>query len=432
MKNYISSEYLKHKNTFAKKLVWLAPILTLCLNVLTPMWYQQNSYNWWYVFLYPGCLTLLSILIIQRDNGKLKCRAILSLPVDLKKVWYAKIITCIIYIVLANTILMLCNVAGGFIIQHIFDIPMTISPMQALFGTLCIILASCHDAIQRVNKHIMADKVNYILDADIKGFFDNLDHEWMIKFLEHDIADKNFIRYIKRFLIGGVMEDGKRLDTEAGTVQGGLISPVLANVYLHYTLDTWFDYVKKHEFKGEMYMVRYADDFVCLFQYENEAQRFYQLLIERLRKFGLEITEDKSRILPFGRYKGTKESFDFLGFTHYNATSHWGKYCVLHRTSRKKLKMKREAVKKWLWEHMHESIADTIEALNVKLTGHYRYYGIYGNYIGLQKYYKYVRQELWKSKRRRDQTYWLTWKKYMNILKIHPMEYPRIYLKSAY
>lgn len=103
---------------------------------------------------------------------------------------------------------------------------------------------SCHDAIQRVNKHIMADKVNYILDADIKGFFDNLDHEWMIKFLEHDIADKNFIRYIKRFLIGGVMEDGKRLDTEAGTVQGGLISPVLANVYLHYTLDTWFDYVK--------------------------------------------------------------------------------------------------------------------------------------------------------------------------------------------
>lgn len=257
----------------------------------------------------------------------------------------------------------------------------------------------------------MADKVNYILDADIKGFFDNLDHDWMIKFLEHDIADKNFIRYIKRFLIGGVMEDGKRLDTEAGTVQGGLISPVLANVYLHYTLDTWFDYVKKHEFKGEMYMVRYADDFVCLFQYENEAQRFYQLLIERLRKFGLEIAEDKSRILPFGRYKGTKESFDFLGFTHYNATSHWGKYCVLHRTSRKKLKMKREAVKKWIWEHMHESIADTIEALNVKLTGHYRYYGIYGNYIGLQKYYKYVRQELWKSKRRRDQTYWLTWKK---------------------
>lgn len=288
------------------------------------------------------------------------------------------------------------------------------------------------EAIQRVNKHIMANKVNYILDADIKGFFDNIDHDWMIKFLEHDIADKNFIRYIKRFLIGGVMEDGKRLSTDSGTVQGGLISPVLANVYLHYVLDTWFDYVKKREFRGEMYMVRYADDFVCLFQYENEAQKFYQLLIERLKKFGLEIAEDKSRILPFGRYKGTKESFDFLGFTHYNAKSHWGKYCVLHRTSKKKLKMKREAIKKWLWEHMHESIKDTIEALNVRLTGHYRYYGIYGNFVGLLKFYKYVLVELRKSKRRRDQTNWLTWNKYINILKIHPLECPKIYLNSAY
>jgi group II intron reverse transcriptase/maturase len=183
---------------------------------------------------------------------------------------------------------------------------------------------SCHDAIQRVNKHIMADKVNYIVDADIKGFFDNIDHDWMIKFLEHDIADKNFIRYIKRFLIGGVMEDGKKLETDRGSAQGGLISPILANVYLHYALDTWFDYVKEHEFKGEMYIVRYADDFVCLFQYENEAQKFYQMMIERMKKFGLEIADDKSRILPFGRYKGTKEAFDFLGFTHLNGKSHWG------------------------------------------------------------------------------------------------------------
>ena len=117
----------------------------------------------------------------------------------------------------------------------------------------------CHDAIQRINKHIMADKVNYIIDADIKGFFDNLDHEWLMKFLEHDIADKNFLRYIKRFLIGGVMEDGKKLETDKGTVQGGLISPVLANVYLHYVLDLWFEHMKK-EFRGEMYLVRYADD----------------------------------------------------------------------------------------------------------------------------------------------------------------------------
>lgn len=289
----------------------------------------------------------------------------------------------------------------------------------------------CHDAIQRINKHIMADKVNYIIDADIKGFFDNLDHEWLMKFLEHDIADKNFLRYIKRFLIGGVMEDGKKLETDKGTVQGGLISPVLANVYLHYVLDLWFEHMKK-EFRGEMYLVRYADDFVCMFQYEKEAQKFYKLLVERLRKFNLEIAEDKSRILPFGRYKGTKESFDFLGFTHINGKSHLGKYCVIHRTSKKKLKQKREAAKQWLREHMHESIPETIRKLNKKMIGHYRYYGIYGNFIGLNKFYQYVKQQLYFTKRRRDQSLWLTWKKLGQILKVYPIASPKIYITSAY
>ena len=291
---------------------------------------------------------------------------------------------------------------------------------------------SCHDAIQRINKHVMADRVNYVVDADIKGFFDNIDHDWMIKFLEHDIADKNFIRYIKRFLIGGVMEDGKKLETDRGSAQGGLISPILANVYLHYVLDTWFEYVKKHEFRGEMYMVRYADDFVCLFQYEDEARKFYQMMSERLRKFGLEIADDKSRILPFGRYKGTKESFDFLGFTHLNGKSHWGKYCVIHRTSKKKLIQKRQSAKKWLREHMHESIPTTIEKLNKKLTGHYRYYGIYGNWISLKKFYSYVKWELFRTKRRRDQSCWLSWQKFKEILRIYPLKWPHVYLTSAY
>lgn len=290
---------------------------------------------------------------------------------------------------------------------------------------------SCHDAIQKVNKHIMADKVNYVVDADIKGFFDNIDHDWMVKFLEHDIADKNFIRYIKRFLIGGVMEDGKKLNTEVGTVQGGLISPVLANVYLHYVLDTWFVYITKREFSGEMYMVRYADDFVCLFQYEQEAQKFYRMLEERMKKFGLELAGDKSRIMPFGRYKGTKESFDFLGFTHYNGKSHWGKYCVLHRTSKKKLKQKRQSAKQWLREHMHESIPDTVEKLNKKLVGHYQYYGIYGNWVSLKKFYSYVKYELWRTKRRRDQSCWLTWGKFKEIMRIYPIAWPRVYLTNA-
>ncbi len=138
------------------------------------------------------------------------------------------------------------------------------------------------------------------------------------------------------------------------------------------------------------------------------------------------------RKLMVDTYKGTKESFDFLGFTHYNAKSHWGKYCVLHRTSKKKLKQKRQRAKEWLREHMHESIPVTIELLNKKLIGHYRYYGIYGNWISLKKFYSYVKYELWKVKRRRDQSRWLTWEKFKKILRIHPLAWPKVYLTSAY
>ncbi|PKM58538.1 MAG: hypothetical protein CVU98_00340 [Firmicutes bacterium HGW-Firmicutes-3] len=134
----------------------------------------------------------------------------------------------------------------------------------------------------------------------------------------------------------------------------------MANVYLHYVSEMWFDHIKGRDFKGEMYLVRYADDFVCKFQYENEAHEFYKLLKDSLKKFGFEIAEDKSKIIPYGNFKGTKESFDFLGFTHYNATSYLGKYCLLHRTSKKMLKLMKETVKKQLREHIHESITETI------------------------------------------------------------------------
>lgn len=158
----------------------------------------------------------------------------------------------------------------------------------------------------------MSRKVNYVLEADIKGFFDNVDHDWLIKLLEHDIQDKNFLRYVKRFLIAGIMEGKKLKDSERGTPQGGLISPVLANVYLHYVLDLWFEKAIKPKLRGEAYYVRYADDFLILFQYENEARDVLELLKRRLGKFSLEVAEDKTRILPIGRFKGTKEDFDFL------------------------------------------------------------------------------------------------------------------------
>jgi len=248
----------------------------------------------------------------------------------------------------------------------------------------------------------MRDKVNYILDCDIKGFFDNVDHYWMMEFLKHDIGDKNFLRYIVRFLRSGIIEDLKYYESDKGTPQGGLISPVLANVYLHYVLDLWFEHIKK-EYKGEMYLIRYADDFVVLFQYENEAKDFYNKLIERLAKFNLEIATDKTRILPFGRYKGTKEKFDFLGFEFHNGKTIKGIYRTHIITSRKKLKLKRATTRLWIREHMHDPIAELCKRINRKIVGHYNYYGISGNYDSLVKFYKYVKYTLYKWLNRRDQ-----------------------------
>lgn len=198
-------------------------------------------------------------------------------------------------------------------------------------------MKSCHDAIKRLGRIIEKKKVSYIVDMDIKGFFDNVNHEWMIKFLEHDIQDKNFIRLIKRFLKAGILEEGKHIETDQGTPQGGDVSPVLANEYLHYVLDLWFEKKVKKQNKGESFIVRYADDFVCCFQYKEEAKQFYYRLKERLSKFGLEIAENKSKIIEFGRFAeenckrrgdGKPETFDFLGFTHYCSKSKQGWFRV--------------------------------------------------------------------------------------------------------
>jgi len=189
---------------------------------------------------------------------------------------------------------------------------------------------SCHQAIREVNQIIMTKKVNFIVDADIKGFFDNVDQEWLMKFLQNDIQDKNFLRYIKRFLKAGIIEEMKFYESDKGTSQGGLISPVCANLYLHYVLDMWFERVVKKNCKGEAYIVRYADDFVCFFQYQNEAEQFYKTLEERLKKFGLELASDKSKIIRFGRFAkqnskdGKTDTFDFLGFTHINGATRIG------------------------------------------------------------------------------------------------------------
>ena len=274
---------------------------------------------------------------------------------------------------------------------------------------------SAHDVVRFINQTIMWKKVNYVLEADIKGFFDNVDHEWLMKFLEHDIDDKNFLRYIKRFLISGVVEGTELKDSDRGTPQGGLISPVLANVYLHYVLDLWFEKGVKSKLKGEAYYVRYADDFLIMFQYENEAREVMQALKPRLGKFSLEVAEDKTRILPIGRFKGTKEDFDFLGFTFYNTTTRTGKYRIGVRTSKKKLKAKKQAAKAWLATRLTEPLAETMKILAAALRGHCNYYGVNGNFRSIQNFWKYVKYSTYRMLNRRDQKGKFRYDKYLRV-----------------
>jgi len=274
---------------------------------------------------------------------------------------------------------------------------------------------SAHDVVKYINQTIMTHRVNYVLEADIKGFFDNVNHEWLMKFLEHDIADPNFMRYVKRFLIAGVMEGDEFKESDKGTPQGGLISPVLANVYLHYVLDLWYEKYLKKALKGEVYYVRYADDFLLMFQYENEAEKVLKLLRERLAKFGLEVAEDKTRILPIGRYKGTKEDFDFLGFTFFNTHTRGGKYRLGVRTSKKKLKAKKQTVKEWLRTRLTKPVMRTMELIKLAITGHCNYYGVSGNFHAVQSFWKYVKYSCYRMLNRRHQKRSMRYSKFLRI-----------------
>ena len=284
----------------------------------------------------------------------------------------------------------------------------------------------CHMAIKHLD-NILMGKTSWVVDADIKGFFDNVDHEWMMKFLEHEIADKNLLRYVKRFLKAGIMEAGQFAETDSGVPQGGLCSPVMANVYLHYVLDMWFDVRVKKSSRGMAEMVRYADDFVCCFQYEDDARNFYESLKERLAKFGLELSEDKSQIIKFGRFSGGGAgTFDFLGFTVISGKSRNGNYCAMYHTSEKKLKAKRAKAKKWLWHNMHTPIGELIKKLNVKLRGHYNYYGLSHNFKKMNGFYRYIERTLFRTLNRRGGKKKLNREKFGKILQHNPLLMPKI------
>ncbi|MBJ6361779.1 group II intron reverse transcriptase/maturase [Paenibacillus sp. GCM10012307] len=295
----------------------------------------------------------------------------------------------------------------------------------------------CHDALRMLNTTIMTRKTNWVVDADISGFFDHVDHSWMMKCLEVRIKDRKLLQLIQRMLKAGMMEEGILRQTEQGTPQGGIISPVLANVYLHYVLDLWFEKRMKKQYRGQTQMVRYADDFVCCFQSEGEARNFYLQLKDRLKKFNLEIAPEKSKIIEFGQFaaqnkgnggEGKPETFDFLGFTHYCGESRNGKFRVKRQTSRKKFQAALNRMKIWIKTNRTLPVKSLMDQLKAKLTGHYRYYGITDNGPMLSRYWYGTMRLLFKWLNRRSQRNSYTWDKFLLLMKANPLPKPRIYL----
>ncbi len=239
---------------------------------------------------------------------------------------------------------------------------------------------SPHQALDALSVGITTRKVNWVLDADIRSFFDTLRHEWLVRFIEHRVADRRVVRLIQKWLRAGVPEDGKRIVSEVGTVQGGSISPLLANLYLHYVFDLWIQRWRTRQARGDVVVVRFADDFVVGFQHRHEAEQFLAELRERFSKFGLELHPEKTRLIPFGRYAdkgGTKPpTFNFLGFTHSSGKSRRGRFIVLRQTMRQRMQAKLRAVKAELARRMHLPIPEQGAYLRSVVAGHIRYYGV--------------------------------------------------------
>ena len=302
---------------------------------------------------------------------------------------------------------------------------------------------NCHQAVREIVGMIQYRKTNYVVEADIRGFFDNVNHEWLMKMLAHDIADKRFLEIIEKFLKAGIMENGKYLDSERGTPQGNGASPVLANVYLHYVLDNWFDVIVKRQCSGECYLIRYCDDFVCCFQNGYEAQIFRQRLEERFRKYGLELAEEKTKILEFGKFatqnrkavgKGKPDTFDFLGFTFYCGMDKKKRFyrCKV-KTSKKKLRSKIKSMKEWIKTNRILPLEEIFKTVNMKLRGHYQYYGVTDNSKELKNYLAQTKCLLYKWLNRRSGRRSYTWENFNGgLLRTFPLLEPKIRISLFY
>jgi group II intron reverse transcriptase/maturase len=289
---------------------------------------------------------------------------------------------------------------------------------------------SCHQALDRVDKVIMQKPVNYVIDADIKGFFDNVDHKLMRSCLEQRISDKFFLRLMVRMLKNGVFEEGRYMQPEKGTPQGAVLSPVLSNIYLHYAVDVWLNRDIKSKTVGYVEIVRYCDDFVIMVEKEEDSKWIMEELSERLSKCNLELSVEKSKIVRFGRNSGSGRgrTFDFLGFTHFNDKTRRGNYKVGRKTTGKRLNKSLKEMNMWLKAVRNMfKVEEWWKVLESKMRGHYQYYGVSGNMNSIKKFYSGVICMVKKWLNRRSQKRNLNWDRFKLYLQRHPLPRPRIY-----
>ena len=294
---------------------------------------------------------------------------------------------------------------------------------------------NAHQALKKLNDLIMFQPVSHIVEADIKGFFDNVSHEDLLEFLKIRIRDTNMLNLINRFLKAGYIDNGILVKPDAGTPQGSILSPMLANIFLHYVLDTWFETTVKSHVRGYCEIVKYADDFVCVVSYEDDAKRIEKGLQNRFNKYGLELHPTKSRTFSFGRFeRGNAKkqarranTFDFLGFTHFCGVSRKGSFKISRKTSRKKFVVKCKEMNLWL-----KSIRNLVETkewwkiLKAKLRGHFQYYGVSENYRSIYKFYYLTIKMVRKWLNRRSQKRTMSWEKFLKYLEYYPLPKPRI------
>jgi group II intron reverse transcriptase/maturase len=274
------------------------------------------------------------------------------------------------------------------------------------------------DAVDKLTVKLQFGKYNYLVEADISGYFDNVDHIWLLKMLAERVDDKSFLWLIEKWLKAGVLEtDGKVLHPVTGTPQGGIVSPILANIYLHFALDLWFQKVVIPRCSGEACLIRYADDFVCAFEKEEDAKRFYEILGERMKKFNLELSAEKTHITPFSPSgAGACSSFNFLGFEFRWGKDRAGKPHVDKRTARKSLRNSLTRFKLWFKENRHRRLPDLFRLLNTKLTGYFNHFGVHGNLQSLEFFYYQVIRQMWKYLNRRSQRKSYNWEGFKQLL----------------